>query len=162
MVDVGLIIGAIAIVLAIVAIGLGGYALTKLGSGGTGGAKGPPGPPGPPGITGASGLTGGSGTNCTNGPTCPNLVKLKLFLNYMDIINNQLVFKQQPLFDEGLKIPLDKKIDFGENMRINCDGAHIIFGTQGGCQCLYVRQDSSLYSRAYRVQNDARFCTLQN
>ncbi len=59
MVDVGLIIGGIAILLAIVALGLSGYGLTKT-STAIDGAKGSPGPPGPPGNSGVIGITGSS------------------------------------------------------------------------------------------------------
>jgi hypothetical protein len=66
MVDVGSIIGAIGIVLAIIALALAGYSLSKSSSEGPKGppgppgpAGGPPGPPGPPG-SGVAGTTAGS------------------------------------------------------------------------------------------------------
>lgn len=165
MVDIALIIGAIAIVLAIVALGLGGYGLTKSSSEGTKGSPGPPGPPGPaggppgpPGPPGAgiAGSTGG--TTCPGSPNCADLVKLKALLTYMEVSNNEIVFKTAPRFTEGMNIPLNKPINFGSEMRILSDGGHIILGKQSGCVSVYVRNDSRLFARAYQPMDDGRFC----
>ena len=111
MVDVGLIIGAVAIILAILALGLGGYSLTQSDSG----EKGSPGAVGPPGPPGIAGTTEG-GTTCQTIllPTCGESAKLKLLLNYMDITNNQLVFTSRPTFNQGLYVPNSSTIGLGE------------------------------------------------
>ena len=75
----GLIIGAVALIFAIIALALGGYGLTKSapeGSKGPPGPIGPPGPPnGPPGPVGPVGPPGTPGTGTigtTGGLPCPN------------------------------------------------------------------------------------------
>jgi hypothetical protein len=87
MVDIGLIVGGIAIFLAIVALALGGYGLTKSG---TQGEKGPPGPPG------SQGTTSGGGSNCPGGPTCLELATLS---KLSKIINDEKIAKLNLLLD---------------------------------------------------------------
>jgi hypothetical protein len=122
MVDVGLIIGAIALIFAIVALALGGYGLTKSategskGSPGPAGPVGPPGPPngpqgpiGPPGPPGAGiiGTTGGA--ICPNKITCQDVGKLG---DLAKILTNDKIEKLNVLMD---------KITLGTNKELNLD-----------------------------------------
>ena len=104
MVDVGLIIGAIAIILAIVALGLGGYSLTKSSAKGTTGPPGAPGPsngpPGPPGPPGAAGATAGGSSIGLNSS---EISKLRNFISSLQI-------------DKTLNQPI--KLKFSENTLI--------------------------------------------
>lgn len=124
MVDVGLIVGAIALVFAIVALALGGYGLTKSGTG-TEGSKGPPGPagpvgppgppngpqgpigpPGPPGA-GIIGTTGGA--ICPNKITCQEVGKLGALAK---VLTDDKIEKLNVLMD---------KITLGTNKELNLD-----------------------------------------
>jgi hypothetical protein len=144
MVDVALIVGAVGIILAIVALAIAGYGLTKSSSEGQKGppgppgpAGGPPGPPGPPG-SGIAGTTAGSA--CPGIPNCVEFNKLKALLNYMDISNNRLVFK------EGFNIPDGKPILLGPNMRIDGINSHIRMGGSQGCNSFVVPNDGRIYT----------------
>lgn len=100
MVDAGLIIGGIAIILAIIAITLGGISLARIsgenGLQGPAGPRGPPGPPGPAGNAGADG-TPGSGRNSD---------KLNSFLAGLKEVNGVFEFNKPINFknDKGIII----------------------------------------------------------
>jgi hypothetical protein len=131
MVDVGLIVGAIGIILAIVALAIAGYGLTKSSSEGAKGppgppgpagpAGGPPGPPGPPG-SGVAGTTGGA--PCPGIPNCAEFAKLKALLPYMEVSNNKLIFKEgilfnsNPTFSQGLSLPNAAPIYLGDTFTL--------------------------------------------
>jgi hypothetical protein len=114
MADFGILVGSISFILAAVALAIGVYILIKPSA-----SAGPPGPPGPPGSAGAtgqsSGGSGGSGTTtCPSGPSCAELTKLKSLLTYMDISNNELVFKSTPTFEAGANINAGTNLKVGE------------------------------------------------
>jgi hypothetical protein len=127
MVDSGLIVGGLAIVLAIIALVIGGYALTKILSdnkgppgppgppGPSNGPPGPAGPPGPPGIRGATGISTSSGLSCQTIeiPNCGGMNTLLKFLNFIDISGDTLTFKNKPTFNQGLTIPKNQSISVG-------------------------------------------------
>ena len=83
MVDIGLIVGIIAIVLSIIAIALSGYGLIKSGTEGQRGSTGSS-------DASVSQGTTGEGTNCPGGPTCLELAKLSKLNN---IINDEKIAK---------------------------------------------------------------------
>jgi hypothetical protein len=121
MVEVGLIVGGVAILIAIIALALGGYALTKSGKEGP---KGPVGPPGPAGgsVAGPPGSPGsqqGQGTGCpaTSIPTCDESLKLKKLSKTIDGIDigsgddddDKIKFNSKTLIGIGIdnpKVPL--------------------------------------------------------
>lgn len=117
-----LIIGGIAIILAIIALALGGYGLTR--SGGPPGPPGPAGPAGPASPAGSSGTPGNTASNsgglvCPGGQTCLENVRLKRLLEYIDISNNELIFKGPtkfnvtPMFTSGLNILGGSSLNIG-------------------------------------------------
>ena len=109
MVDVGLIIGVIAIVLAIAALVVGIYGLTKKST--TGGPPGPPGPAnGPPGPTGPRGATGPPGAGSTSGTSstvlfnASQLAKLRTFADSFGVSGETFIFTKPITFTQPISI----------------------------------------------------------
>ena len=180
MVDVGVIIGGIAILLAIIALALGGYGLTKSGSGTAGPpgppgpAGGPPGPPGPPGPAGAGGspgtggTAGGGGSSCNNSaiPSCVQLAKLKDLTNYIDISSNATVTNYLSIPNSNLV--MSKRLGVGTNTPkapVDIRGCAQILVTDygdGGATSIVFQDNPNFNDRAVISAGDGCFSLVAN
>lgn len=158
MVDVGLIVGAIAILLSLIGIGLGGYSLTKSGSEGPRGPAGPVGPIGPAGPPGSS--SGGSGTGGSSSggsgtggsgtcpsdktPTCDEFLKLKKLLEKIDITDDKIIFNSENdnsvIFKSSPKF--EKRINIGDKWSIGPEQLYLVFRSGPGDSRYTIPQDT--------------------